>query len=505
MVKDIKISKSCALNGLSTRLVKDAFEVIIPELTYLFNKCVDLGDFPESWCLGSITPIPKTMVKSTNPKNWRPITQIPLPGKLLEKLIHDQVYSYFDDNNILFEKQYGFRTGKSTSHAIFDVLQILYDNWNNKLYTGCIFIDFSRAFETIDHEILLQKLEAYGLKRTPLNFFRRYITNRSQTTTVNNFISAKDTVTYGTAQGSVLGPLIYIIYVNDILKLLSDEYNIFLYADDMLIMHKNENVPNMIEGLQQKLDSVMTWCACNKLTVNREKTKFMIVSSNKVTNVESLKIYDTALSMVTQYEYLGMLLDNKLGMTQHVDNMYKKANSKLGILCKIRRFIKEDTAVRIYKTMIRPHLEYIDFVIDSCSKNGIDKIDNLEKRALRRIEYCLTSENRLSYDELRIKYRIERLNVRRKHSLLRIMYDKSKDLKNIEDISHGINLRSRKKVKLKTAFSGLTKIHVTRALHNSGDRIDASFIDLTVGSFLLMILIKHAELSIIHFSYNLYF
>ena len=384
-----------------------------------------------------------------------------MPGKLLEKLIHDQVYSYFDDNNILFEKQYGFRTGKSTSHAIFDVLQILYDNWNNKLYTGCIVIDFSCAFETIDHEILLQKLEAYGLKRTPLNFFRRYITNRSQTTTVNNFISAKDTVTYGTAQGSVLGPLIYIIYVNDILKLLSDEYNIFLYADDMLIMHKNENVPNMIEGLQQKLDSVMTWCACNKLTVNREKTKFMIVSSNKVTNVESLKIYDTALSMVTQYEYLGMLLDNKLGMTQHVDNMYKKANSKLGILCKIRRFIKEDTAVRIYKTMIRPHLEYIDFVIDSCSKNGIDKIDNLEKRALRRIEYCLTSENRLSYDELRIKYRIERLNVRRKRSLLRIMYDKSKDLKNIEDMSHGINLRSRKKVKLKTAFSGLTKIHVS--------------------------------------------
>ena len=461
IVKEITISKSCSLPGLSTRLVKDAFEVIVPELTYLFNKCINLGDIPESWCLGSITPIPKTTVKSTNAKNWRPITQIPLPGKLLEKLIHAQLYSYFNENNILFKEQYGFRPGKSTSHAIFDVLKVLYENWNNRMYTGCIFVDFARAFETIDHEIFLKKLEAYGLQRTPLNFLKQYITNRMQTTTVNDHVSNKDRVTYGTAQGSVLGPLIYIIYVNDVLKLLSEEYNIFLYADDMLIMYQHVDKNDMIVGLQEKLDSIMKWCSYNKLTVNREKTKFMLVSHSKEDTVMPLKIENSVLSSVTHYEYLGMLLDSKLNMTQHVDNMYKKANSKLGILCKIRRYITENTAVRIYKTMIRPHLEYIDFVIDSCTKDRIEKIDKFENRALRRIEYCMKPEHRLDYAELRQKYKIEHLCVRRKRSLLRIMYDKSKDVKNIEVVSHDKNLRSRGKIKIRTKFSGLTKLHVS--------------------------------------------
>ena len=194
-----------------------------------------LGDIPESWCVGRITPIPKATINSTDPKKWHPITQIPLPGKLLEKMVHEQVYSYFNDNNILYKQQYDFRPGNSMSHAIFDVLKSLYDSCNNKLVTGCIFVDFARAFETIDHEILISKLEAYGLKRIPLNFLKKYITHRTQYTVVNNHVSEQCEVTYRTAQGSVLEPLIYIIYVNNVLRLLIREYNMFLYADDILI------------------------------------------------------------------------------------------------------------------------------------------------------------------------------------------------------------------------------------------------------------------------------
>ena len=327
------------------------------------------------------------------------------------------------------------------------------------MYTGCIFVDFARAFETIDHNILMLKLKAYGLTTVPLNFFRKYITSRKQTTVVNGYVSNDGCVTYGTAQGSVLGPLIYIIYVNDVLKLMSEDYKMFLYADDILIMHQNVDKGLMLDGLQNKLNSKMEWCSRNKLTVNRDKTKSMIVCSQKVENVGTLKIENDVLSSVTQYEYLGMILDSKLSMSQQVDSMYKKANSKLAILCKIRRYISEKTAVRVYKTMIRPHLEYIDFVIDSCAKDRIEKIDKLEDRALRRIEFCHRPENRLDYNELRMAYKIESLCVRRKRSLLRIMYDKSKNDENVEVILHDINLRSRGKVKMKTQFSGLTKLH----------------------------------------------
>ena len=153
IVKDIKVFKSCAIDNLSSRLLKDAFAELTSELTHLFNLCIELGDLPQSWCHGTISPIPKKKFNSTKPKDWRPITQIPLPGKMFEKIIHDEVYSYFENNNLLSPQQYGFRPGMSTSQAIFYVLRILYSNWNENVFSGCIFVEYARAFETIDHNI----------------------------------------------------------------------------------------------------------------------------------------------------------------------------------------------------------------------------------------------------------------------------------------------------------------------------------------------------------------
>ena len=147
LVKYICITKSAAVEGLSTRILKDAFLVMIFELTYLYNACLQHGVFPEIWGISMVTPIPKTNIKSTKPGDWRPISQISLPGKILERIIHTQLYSYLDKNNVLSLHQYGFRKGLSTILAIFDVLKELYGNWNGKMYSGCVFVDFSRAFD----------------------------------------------------------------------------------------------------------------------------------------------------------------------------------------------------------------------------------------------------------------------------------------------------------------------------------------------------------------------
>ena len=459
IIQDIKIFKSCAIDNMSSRLLKDAFMVLIPEITYLFNRCIELGDIPQSWCHGFISPIPKTKNNSTKPKDWRPITQIPLLGKLLEKLIHEQVYSYFNNNHLLSPHQYGFRPGMSTSQAIFDVLKILYSNWNDKVYTGCIFVDYSRAFETIDHNILISKLKLYGFDDISLNFFRNYITHRTQSTNVDGHVSGKSEVVYGTAQGSVLGPLIYIIYVNDVLKIASNDTRIIMYADDMLIINQNAEMSGMRLELQRSLNTIIRWCNYNKLTINKDKTKYMLVSNKRSEEECSITIGDRTLCKVSQYEYLGVTIDSELKMNSQVDSMYKKANTKLGILSKIRRYITEETAVKVYKIMIRPYLEYIDFVIESSTKEKIDRIDNLQRKALRRIEYCNNPEERKTYEELGGIYKIEKLCVRRKRSLLRMMYIASKDINNIKEESHGRNLRSSKKVKLKDEFSDMTKLH----------------------------------------------
>ena len=459
LVQEIKTSKSSAIDELSSKLLKDAFSVLIVELTYLYNTCVETCIFPTAWSIGKISPIPKTNYSSTLPKNWRPITQIPLPGKLLERVLHDQIYKYLEHNGLLYNQQYGFRKKHSTTKAIFDVLKNLYDKWNEKMYTGCIFVDFSKAFETINHSILLEKLKLYGFKSNSLKLMTSYITTRTQITKVNDHVSSSRFVKCGTAQGSILGPLIYILYVNDVLKQMEDSQDIYLYADDMLIMSSNKNVENMMLSLQNKMNTIYSWCKMNKLTINESKTKYMIVSNNHVETIRTISIAGKTLGRVTQYEYLGMLMEEKLNMDKQIESMYKRANKKLGIMTKIRMFITCETASKIYKTMIRPLIEYVDFVIDSGSKCQISKLDRFQERALRRIEYCKKPENRKTYVELEKLYKIENLHVRRDRSLLGQMFFQSKD-----DINRIYNkcervLRSSKRINLKYKFSHLTKIH----------------------------------------------
>ena len=217
--------------------------------------------------LSKVTPIPKTKTKSTKPADWRPISQIALPGKLLEKIIHAQLSHYNETNNILSKHQYGFRRGLSTSITIFDVLKVLYENWNDKLYSGCVFIDFSRAFDSIDHNILFEKLKLYGFDENLLNFVENYMSCRKQTTTVNGHTSQQLPVTYGTAQGSILGPLIFILYVNDIFNELDQQDSVVMYADDTLLISKAETVDEVTEKAQMAMQNISNWCHVNKLTL----------------------------------------------------------------------------------------------------------------------------------------------------------------------------------------------------------------------------------------------
>ena len=449
LVKEIKITKSSAVEGLSTRLLKDAFEILSFELIYLYNSCLQFGIFPKKWGLSKITPIPKASHHSTDPNNWRPISQICLPGKLLEKIIHNQLYQYLDVNNILSPNQYGFRKGLSTSIAIFDVLKELYENWNDKNFTGCIFIDFSRAFDTIDHQILAEKFDLYGLDSISQKFMFEYMSCRQHNTTISGCKSTNAQVTYGTAQGSILGPLIFILYVNDIFASLNQDSSIYMYADDTLILSKSENITDLTSKAEEALGKIMYWCEVNKLTINYKKTKYMVVKHTKIPTEPSLKLGDVKISTVQQYKYLGMLLDDKLTMNEYTDAMWKKANAKVGILAKIRRFISVNTAARIYKTMIRPHLDYIDFVTDSSSVDRVKRLDTLQNKALRRIEYCINKENRLSYPLLQTKYNIEDLKLRRNRNLMKIMHARSPALKSEDSENHRIELRSNDKVKIK--------------------------------------------------------
>ena len=215
----------------------------------------------------------------------------------------------------------------------------------------------------------------------------------------------------------------------------------------------------MLRDLQDKMNRIYNWCRLNRLTINEVKTKYMIVSNGNVEPIGRILINGKTLGKVAQYEYLGMIIEHKLNMDKQIDSMYKKANKKLGILAKIRMFITNKTAIRIYKTMIRPHLEYVDFIVESGSKTLVSKLDRLQDRALRRIEYCKKPENRKGYPVLQKEYHIECLSIRRECNLLGHMFLQSKDEINIVNSKCDRILRSNRKKMLKYDFSNLTKLH----------------------------------------------
>ena len=456
LIKDIKISKSSAYSEIGTRLFKDAFLVIPRELTFLFNKCLTDATFPLEWGLAEVTPIPKTG-NLTNVKNWRPISQIKLPGKLLERLVHTQLSSYFED--ILDKNQHGFRKQKSTGTAIFDMLQDVFQNWNKRQFTSCIFIDYSKAFDTIDHSILLKKLALYGLDLNAINFMTSYLANRKQRIVIKNQTSPYTSLRCGVPQGSILGPLLFIIYTNDLFFDILPTEKIIMYADDTLLLNAGESEVIASQHAQHCFDKVINWCNLNKLTINSEKTKHLCISNKKHLSNIHIQKGNTNLGNVDTYEYLGFNVDRHLTMTTYVDKIIKKVSYKVHTLSIIRRYISERTSSLVYKVMIMPHFDYVDFVIDSAVKQKTDRLERLHKRAIRTIEYELVPEMKRPLEELYTRYNLTSLYQRRIEHLLFFMYKVGKHSRENLDLQRPkIELRSKNKVKFKNKFTNITKV-----------------------------------------------
>ena len=217
---------------------------------------------------------------------------------------------------LLDKRQHGFRKDHSTCSAIFDLCQYLYDNLDNRRNISCVFIDYSKAFDTIDHNILCKKLALYGLSTGVISWCKDYLTNRQQCVKVEEYLSGYKNVNYGVPQGSILGPLFFIIYVNDLLDLFKGEdVQILLYADDTVVYYSNENSETACREVERALAKVSTWCDSNKLTINVKKTQHMLISLHK--GIQDLPMHcihmgQCVLKNVDMYNYLGIVIDKDL-------------------------------------------------------------------------------------------------------------------------------------------------------------------------------------------------
>ena len=337
------------------------------------SKCI----FPDSWKIANIIPLQKPGDRS-DVNNLRPISLLPLPGKMLERIVHTQLSTFLEANNLLSDKQGGFRKGRSTISTIAAYTDDILLGIKDKQYTLAAYIDFKKAFDTVDHKILLKKLSHYGFSLNHINWLESYLSGRHQCCTVNGVTSSKLPISCGVPQGSILGPLLFLLYINDLYEVLHDQ-NVYLYADDTVIFSTNSDLRLALLGVQRELTNVLSWCNQNRLTINTKKTKVMIFGTNnmlKRAHPPPILLGNDELHYVSNFSYLGVKLDNKLNYESHALDCSRQVSHKIYTLTKIRPLINDIQALCLYKTKILPYFDHGDIFYNKTYIRTLTKLQN---------------------------------------------------------------------------------------------------------------------------------
>ena len=298
-VNKLKSKASCGYDNVSTKLLKESIQYIIEPLTHIINRSFDTGIVPNQMKIAKVIPIYKTADK-TLLKNYRPISLLPAFSKVIEKLMCIKITSFFNSHNLFYEHQYGFRAKHSTSHPLIHLLNHCAESAsNNNHFTLAIFCDLSKAFDVINHDILLHKLNTYGIRGVSNLWFQSYLKGRSQFVDLEGHISAHADISCGVPQGSILGPLLYLIYVNDIYN--ACEGNILSFADDTTIYLSDSNLDNLFTSANSYINNLFDWFCANRLSLNAQKNKYIVIKPLHVrcnlTNF-NIQIKDTPLIRV---------------------------------------------------------------------------------------------------------------------------------------------------------------------------------------------------------------
>ena len=319
--------------------------------------------------------------------NYRPISLLPIISKVFEKVVFKQTYEYFVNSNLLYDSQYGFRKGHSTELATLEFADRVLESLETGKIPLAVFLDLSKAFDTIDHSILINKLHYYGIRGAALDWFKSYLTNRKQTVMYKDQYSDEANIVTGVPQGSILGPLLFIIYMNDITQA-SDKFKFTLYADDTSLVEPlctfETEVLNISQSVNNELVKITNWLALNKLSLNAKKTKMMLFHhSKKNINNLNLKLYINGIPIekVKSFKFLGTTLDENMSWNVHAKIVRTKIATIAGTLYRLKRFLPKQALHTIYNALIQPHL---NFGILLWGKNS-SKIFKLQKRAIRAI------------------------------------------------------------------------------------------------------------------------
>lgn len=379
IIDNLKLSSSSGDDGINSKLLKNTKYASSLFLRDIFEQSLSSCSIPRDWKCGRVVPIFKSGNRNS-PSNYRPISLTSLPSKIIEHIIFSNVFSHLDSHHLLHPSQHGFRKSFSCETQLLQFIHDIHTNMETKRQTDTIFLDFSKAFDRVPHRRLIHKLSSLKLDPFVINWIAEFLTNRSQYTVVNNSASTCRQVSSGVPQGSVLGPLLFLIFINDLPTSITS--NIRLFADDCVVYRSVSDINDHLL-LQTDLSIIADWCRVWQMTLNLEKCQLLTFSRSTPSFNHVYKLNDVPLNRCYTYKYLGVHLTSDLSWKSHIQNIVKNASKSLGYLRRTLKFAPSRTKLIAYQTLVRPKLEYASPIWSPWQHYLTNDLESVQSRALR--------------------------------------------------------------------------------------------------------------------------
>lgn len=385
VIQGLKHKKSMGYDGVSVQLVKHCSLTLSAILSPLFNDCIAAGYYPTELKVARVIPIYKSGPRDQL-GNYRPISLLSVINKIFEKLLHGRLLDFLSHTDFLFSRQYGFRPSSSTSGCVIDLVDYVYGELDRGNFVSGVFLDLSKAFDSVVFDVLFEKLELAGVRGIALDLFRSYLGGRKQFVEISGEQSGLLKVLRGVPQGSCLGPLLFLVYVND-LSALSLSGRLYLFADDTAIFYSSQDIQENCRNAESDLGIVQDQLGADGLSLNAFKTRVMhFHSPNRVTSSDAIVTLDgAAIEQVFQMKYLGLVLDPVLKWGEHIDSLVTRLRQVVGVLYRTRRLLPRDVRWMVYHTMVHSRISYLVEVWGGATASRLSSLQKIQNRALRNV------------------------------------------------------------------------------------------------------------------------